>query len=139
MRVTPDRQTLILAGETPPRRSVAGLDPDGLESQGGSGSQRVTFFSARLDASVIVTRGEYTPNASVVAYDSQPGPSDLTAVASGSALPAAVSSITPSAAMTTTSPLASAALNRAYSNSAASAYARTQDLSARIPIIDTYA
>lgn len=103
MRVTPDRQTLILAGEAPPRRSLANPSLDDLDSQPISGSQRVTIISARLDASMIVTQSDYTPVPTVVAYDS------------------------------------GAAWSRGSSYNAASAYARTRDLTDRLPIIDTYA
>ncbi len=112
MRVTPDRQTLILAGEMPPGRSVA---------RAGSSSQRVTVFSARVDA--VVTETEYTASADTAAYDA------IDAIDASSAkyaaLPAAA--VRPSAA------------SRGSAYGVASAYARTQDLSERQSIIDTYA
>lgn len=133
MRVTSDRQTLILAGETPPRRGLASPGSDDPESRVTSSSQRVTIISARVDASMIVTQGDYAPHASVVAYDSA-------AVAEpevGSALPAMAN--TQLAAVTIKGQLAYVPSSRGSSYNAASAYARTRDLSDRLPIIDTYA
>jgi len=109
VRVTPDRQTLILAGEMPPGRSVA---------RAGASSQRVTVFSARVDA--VVTETEYTASADTAAYDAIDASS-----AKYAALPAAA--VRPSAA------------SRGSAYGVASAYARTQDLSERQSIIDTYA
>jgi hypothetical protein len=133
VRVTSDRQTLILAGETPPRRSLASSSSDDAESRVTPSSQRVTIISARVDASMIVTQSDYTPDTSVVAYDS--------VVAAGrevgSALPAAAN--TQLAAMTAKGQLAYASSSRGSSYNAAGAYARTRDLSDRLPIIDTYA
>ncbi len=51
MRVTSDRQTLILAGETPPRPSGTAV------AASGQSSQRVTIISARVDA--VVTQDIY--------------------------------------------------------------------------------
>lgn len=114
MRVTSDRQTLILAGETPPPRSVAerdrssvdtvGSDPD-TESSGAS--QRITIISARVDA--IVTQGLYTNS------------------------PASLPALPPKLHQ------AYVVSNRGSSSNAANAYARTRDLSDRTHLIDTYA
>ena len=133
MRVTSDRQTLILAGETPPRRGLAGPSSEDLESRVTSGSQRVTIINARVDASMIVTESDYAPDASVVAYASlaAAGPE------AGSALPAMAN--TQLATVTAKGQLAYASSSRGSSFNAASAYARTRDLSDRLPIIDTYA
>jgi hypothetical protein len=127
VRVTPDRQTLILAGETPPRRGVAGPSFDDFESQSGASSQSVTIISARVNASMIVTQRTYTPNSSVVAYD--PVAAAVSATPALSGPPAA----------TARAQLAYASSTRGPSYNGASAYARTRDLSDRLPIIDTYA
>ncbi len=132
MRVTSDRQTLILAGETPPRRSgisIAGLagdvdarGADEADSSGdSSGGQRVTIISARVDA--VVTQG------------------------SVGLFPAAARNTQPLAHTSYSSPppvpanfyQAYVVANRASTSKGADAYARTRDLSDRTPLIDTYA
>jgi hypothetical protein len=137
VRVTPDRQTLILAGEMPPRRGVAGTSFDDFESQGRASSQSVTIISARVDASMIVTQRNYTPNSSVIAYDSLAvaGSEVRSELAAVSATPA----LSGPPAPTSRAQLAYASPTRGPSYNGASAYARTRDLSDRLPIIDTYA
>jgi hypothetical protein len=139
VRVHPG-QTLILAGEALPRRSAAGQNLGSTSLSGRSSSnainpQRLGIISAHLDA--LVTDAEYTATSSVtqptaVAYDI----GDVDDATDEAGLPA-----------TATRP-SSLATSRAYSWYAsssrggfggASAYARTQDLSDRHPIIDTYA
>ena len=135
MRVTPDRQTLILAGETPPRRGVAGTSFEDFESQGSASSQRVTIISARVDASMIVTQRDYTPNSSVIAYDA--------VAAAGSEVGSQLTAVSTQAVSAQPAPargqLAYTSSTRGPSYNGASAYARTRDLSDRLPIIDTYA
>ena len=133
MRVTSDRQTLILAGETPPRRDVAGSNPDDSQSRSSSSSQRVTIISARVDASMIVTESDYAPDSSVVAYS----PAATAGSEIGSALPAVSDQSAPMRARGHLSYASSSARGSSYNG--ASAYARTRDLSDRLPIIDTYA
>jgi len=132
LRIHPDRQTLILAGEAAPRRSVAA-----------SSAQRVTVISARVDA--VVTQTDYRPDTSGAAYD----PIDDADFKDLSLPTLPATSGKPSSAVTR--PAYSANAPSAYTASAygftsratalggASAYARTQDLSERHPIIDTYA
>jgi len=116
VRVTPDRQTLILAGETPPRRGLARIT---------SGSQRLTIISARVDASTI-SQSDYAPDSSA-AFDSD------SSIEVGSALPAL------NAQLTAVNQITYGSSSRGSANYAVSAYARTQDLPDRLPIIDTYA
>lgn len=111
MRVTSDRQTLILAGEAPPRRSgvdrlagaaaTRGTRDDADTPASEESSQRVTFISARVDA---------------VMY-------------SASSLPALAPEVHQAYVIS----------NSGSSHNAANAYARTQNLSDRTPLIDTYA
>jgi hypothetical protein len=124
VRVTSDRQTLILAGETPPRRGLASSSSDDLELRITSGSQRLTIISARVDASAI-SQSDYAPDS----FDSDSGivNTQLTAV-----------NMQP-AAMTTKGQITYGSSSRGSANYAVSAYARTQDLPGRLPIIDTYA
>jgi hypothetical protein len=122
LKVTSDRQTLILAGETPPWRGL-----------GVSGSQRVTIISARVDASMIVSKSDCAPGASVAVYDSLAE----TAPEVGTALPATLN--TQLAPITGKGELVYTSSSWGASYNAASAYARTRDLSDRLPIIDTYA
>jgi hypothetical protein len=115
VRVTSDRQTLILAGEMPPRRSgvdrlanaalgrASHDDADSLNSE--ANPQRVTFISARVDA--VITQGLYSP----------------------SSLPALPPEVHQAYVIS----------NRGSSAHAANAYARTRDLTNRTPLIDTYA
>jgi len=132
LRIHPDRQTLILAGEMSPRRNAAALN---------AGAQRVTVISARVDA--VVTQ-HYSANG---VADDPIADADFNDVSSP-ALPAksgkASSAVTrpaysadSAASVYTASAYASA--NRSTAFGGASAYARTQDLSERHPIIDTYA
>ncbi len=125
MRVTPHQQTLILAGEVSPRRSVA--------APSAQSTQRVTIISARVAA--VVTENEYTPSASTIAYDSVDD-AEFKDV-SASALPAATGK--PSTSGATRGYSSYVTSQRATGSGGASAYARTQDLSERHPIIDTYA
>jgi hypothetical protein len=126
VRVSPDRQTLILAGETLPGRSVVRSGGTSvLAARSGANSQRVT----------IVTEGEYTPSAeipdtAVVAYDAI-DPSDLK---SDPALPA---TLPRSSWALTSRPYSSSSRGGAFGG--AGAYAATQDLVDRHPLIDTYA
>jgi hypothetical protein len=126
---------LILAGETVPSRSGAAVgsrasdpatgDSDESASQAGQSAQRVTFISARVDA--IVTQGYNPPANSVV-------------VASSTAqLPMAAGASYARAVSPTLHQVYTTAA-RGSSSGGASAYARTRDLSDRVPaIIDTYA
>jgi hypothetical protein len=128
LRVHPG-QTLILAGEPLPRRSAAG-------GANASNTQRVTIISARVDA--LVTDAEYTPTSSVpqtnaVAYDA----AEVGDVDNDAGLPAAAPR--PSSVMASRAYSAYASSSRSAAFGGASAYARTQDLSERHPIIDTYA
>jgi hypothetical protein len=157
VRVTSDRQTLILAGETAPRRggdrlaspSVAS-DSDETAPSSGDGSQRVTYISARVDA--VITQGLYSPaqkapvvySANVAANDVSTTDDvvtagDLVAAASGAQLPAVANS---ASALPTLPPKVHQAYvvsNRGSSSNGANAYLRTQYLSDRTPLIDTYA
>lgn len=137
MRIHPDRQTLILAGEPLPKRNAAASGTAAVSGRNTANSQRVTYFGARFNAVVTdaeVTDAEYTPSAhvadtNVVAYDA----SD---VSNDAALPAT----TPKTSFMTSHAYSSyASSNRGSAFGGASAYARTQDLSERHPIIDTYA
>ena len=134
MRITPDRQTLILAGEALPRRSVAGADTS-VPGRNSSNS-RITIISARLDA--VVTESDYSPNAYVpdthiVPYEA----GEVSELNTASALPATISK--GASALTSRAYSSYASSNRGSSFGGASAYARTQDLAERHPIIDTYA
>lgn len=131
MRIHPDRQTLILAGEPLPRRNA-------VSAANSSNSQRLNSLSTRFGSVVTdaeVTDAEYTPSTSgtdtnIVAYE----PSD---VSTDSSLPATTSR---TSTVTTSRPYSSyAASGRGSAFGGANAYARTQDLSERHPIIDTYA
>jgi hypothetical protein len=75
---------------------------------------------------MIVTQSEHTPESSVVAYNSVAAGG----FEAGSALPAS---------MTADTLAAYASSTRGSSYNGAGAYARTQDLSDRLTIIDTYA
>jgi hypothetical protein len=156
VRVTSDRQTLILAGETPPRRSGDRLastalasDSDDAESSAG-GSQRVTYISARVDA--VITQGSYTSaqkvpvgySASIAANDvassdDLAAANDLVAAASGAQLLAVANSTSALPALPPKVHQAYVISNRGSSSNGANAYLRTQALSDRTPIIDTYA
>lgn len=148
MRVTSDRQTLILAGETPPGRggvarpasaAVArgsNVDADSVISE--QRSQRVTYISARVDA--VITQGSYSPNQKSPALDSATvAANDLVASVSGTQLPAVANSASALPALPPKVHQAYVISNRGSSSNAANAYARTRDLSDRIPLIDTYA
>jgi hypothetical protein len=133
VRISPDRQTLILAGEALPRRSVAGSNGDTARN---SANSRITIISARLEA--VVTESGYSPNTYVpdthiVPYEA----SEVSDPISDSALPATISKS--ASALTSRAYSTYAASSRGSSFGGASAYARTQDLSERHPIIDTYA
>lgn len=139
MRVHPG-QTLILAGELLPRRNVGGSSSNtvvaGRNGSTLSNTQRASLFSARAEPEV--TDAEYTPSVSVsdadvVADDA----ADVSDVNDTTALPVA----TPknSSLMASRAYSSYASSSRGSSFGGASAYARTQDLSERHPIIDTYA
>lgn len=137
MRIHPDRQTLILAGEPLPKRNATAAGSTSVSARNSANSQRVTYISARFDAVVTdaeVTDAEYTPSAhvpdtNIVAYEA----SD---VSNEAALPAT----TPKTSFMTSHAYSSyASSNRGGAFGGANAYARTQDLSERHPIIDTYA
>jgi hypothetical protein len=157
LRVTSDRQTLILAGETPPRRggdrlasaAVASDSDDAESSAGGRGSQRVTYISARVDA--VITQGLYSPpqkvpvgySANVAANDvattdDLATANDLVAATSGGQL-AVANSASALPALPPKVHQAYVISNRGSSSNGANAYLRTQTLSDRTPIIDTYA
>jgi hypothetical protein len=153
--VTSDRQTLILAGETPPRRGriaadrLAGLPQysgaDDTESQSdGQSSPQLTIISARVDA--IVTHGAYrvAPGngaaAALSAAANDNSANTSVAISSGGAQLATLANYASSL------PSALPKLHQAYvisnrgASSAANAYARTRDLADKAPaIIDTYA
>jgi hypothetical protein len=134
VKVTADRQTLILAGEKPPRRAgiaagqlVSGPRDGADDTESaieGQHSSQLTIISARVDA--IVTQAIYTPNNIVSTYS---GGQSATLANYSAALPSA-----------------SPKLQQAYvistrgASSAANAYARTRDLADRAPaLVDTYA
>jgi hypothetical protein len=125
VRVSSDKQTLILAGEAiPPPRVAAG------RSETGSQLQRVTM---------LVVRGEYGPTA--VAADSSSAKFSATADSESDLdlLPSVAAINAPALAAQFLVPYPSS--NRALSAGAAE-YARTQDLSGgrtRSRLIDTYA
>jgi hypothetical protein len=96
-------------------------------------SQRVTVISARVEA--VVTQREYTPSTNTVAYDAIDD-AEFQDV-SASSLPATTGR--PSTTVATRAYSSYAASSRGTAFGGASAYARTQDLSERHPIIDTYA
>ena len=147
MRVTSDRQTLILAGETPPRRSGTGvaqltddIQASGADAADSADGQRVTFISARVDA--VVTQGIYAPRQQ---QQTQPAGSNAISINN-----LAVSSSSTQAQTLGRSYTALPALptelyqgyvvsNRGSSSYGAGAYARTRDLSDRTVLIDTYA
>lgn len=145
MRVTSDRQTLILAGETPPRRGrIASDRPAGTaqdssddteSSTDGRGSSRLTIISARLDA--IVTQGIYTPT------QKSPVSSASSVVIDASSSGAQLGTLAPASPAAAPAP---PAVHQVFvvssrgASSAANAYARTRDLADKAPaIIDTYA
>jgi hypothetical protein len=134
MRVHPG-QTLILAGDPLPKRSAAASNGiTSVSSRNSPNSQRVTYFSARFDA--VVTDAEFTPSANVP--DTNEVANDATDVGDNdAALPATLPKT--SSALTSRPYSAYASSSRGSSFGGANAYARTQDLSERHPIIDTYA
>jgi hypothetical protein len=146
VRVTSDRQTLILAGEMPPRRNGIALDRFASDAvagdtddtvSGGQNSRRVTIISARVDA--IVTQGQYTPSQKAPLVDSTATVNDLIVSAGGTQLPTIANSASSLPALPPKLHQAYVVSNRGSSSNAASAYARTRDLSDRTPLIDTYA
>ena len=96
-----------------------------------SGSQRVTVISARVDA--VVTESEYAPSTGVVAYDSIDSPQ----LDDEPTLPVATPK--PSTTLASSSRGSYTYSSRGTPFGGANAYAQTQDLSERHPIIDTYA
>jgi len=96
-------------------------------------AQRVTILSARVAA--VITQSEYPPRTNALAYDSIDD-ADFKDISPAS-LPAATGEA--STAVATRAYSTYAASSRATGFGGASAYARTQDLSDRHPIIDTYA
>jgi hypothetical protein len=133
LRVTPDRQTLILAGEVSPRRAIAGSSATARDLGSSQTTQRVTVFSARVDA--VLTESEYASSTTGFAYDSIDD-ADFKDV-SPSALPASAGR--PSGTVTPRQYAAYATQSGGARFNGADSYARTQDLADRHPIIDTYA
>ena len=139
MRVHPG-QTLILAGEPLPRRGAVGSNDNTIVSaRNGSNistAQRASIFGTRADA--LVTDAEYTPSAAVSDTDVVPyDAADVGDVGTATALPTTTPKT--SSLMSSRAYSAFASSSRGSSFGGASAYARTQDLSERHPIIDTYA
>lgn len=137
MRVTSDRQTLILAGETPPRRSGTGVaqlagdvEASGADDAVSADGRRVTFISARLDA--VVTQGLYTPTQQTQA-------NNLTVTSRSTQAAALGRSYTSVPALPTELYQGYVVSNRGSSTYGAGAYARTRDLADRTVLIDTYA
>jgi hypothetical protein len=147
VRVTSDRQTLILAGEAPPRRSGVDRLPSAVVARGSNddadslsseeSSQRVTFISARVDA--VITQGLYSPKQkSPILNPDTVAANDLVASLSATQLPTIANS-TSLPALPAKVHQAYVVSNRGSSAHVANAYARTRDLSDRTPLIDTYA
>lgn len=128
MRVSSDKQTLILAGEaTPPRRADADRTSAGLSGKG-SQLQRVTM---------LLLQGEYA--AGTLATDSSQA--KFLAAADGERVLPASAAAVDAPAVSAQSVLPHPSSGRAPS-AAAAEYARMQNLSgagARIQLIDTYA
>lgn len=123
MRVSSDKQTLILAGEAIPPRAAAADRPET-----GPQLQRVT---------VLLVRGEYA--ATTLAADSSPGEFLASADGEPAALPSAAAVDSPTEPIQFLVPYPSS--NRTLSGGAAE-YARTQNRSGgrtRSQLIDTYA
>jgi len=123
VRVSPDKQTLILAGEAiPPPRGAAG------RSETGSQLQRVTMLLVRGEYAAATLAADSSPARFLAAADSEPVPLPSPAAVDAPAVPPQFLGPYPSS-------------NRTLSARAAE-YARTQNLSTgrtRSGLIDTYA
>jgi len=124
VRVNPDRQTLILAGETPPGRSAAATNANSSNASSlvanstGFSSQR---FTIGTPSDADITEAEFTDTVTYDAID--PAGFKMTALPAAAARQSAYG-----------------APSMGFAFNGASAYARTQALSDRYPlIIDTYA
>jgi len=136
---------LILAGETPPRRSGTGVaqlagdvEASGADDAVSADGRRVTFISARLDA--VVTQGLYTPTQQTQAAGQNAFAVNNLTVTSRSTQAAALGrSYTSVPALPTELYQGYVVSNRGSSTYGAGAYARTRDLADRTVLIDTYA
>ena len=68
MRVNSDNQTLILAGETIPRRSVGSFSAD---AHGLSGGRRLTIVATPADDPRLLTQGNLAGNANTAVNEHQ--------------------------------------------------------------------
>ena len=133
MRVTSDKQTLILAGEPLPRRGVA--DADETSSTAGSQLQRLTIIATRSGGTTLYLQGEYAASARALSGSSQ----STTALVSSETLEPQALPRLPAPYVASSPPVPSAI--RGHSSGAAQ-YARTRDLldaGTRASFIDTYA
>jgi hypothetical protein len=124
VRVTSDKQTLILAGEAIPRRDAASSSTNdlGLTDVG----PRLTIVATRADDTMLLAQSNFAQKPAAAAGEST---SPLMTLALANGQNKLVRSSYPSS-------------TRGTSFSAANEYARTQDLSgngSRTAIIDTYA
>jgi hypothetical protein len=136
---------LILAGETPPRRSGSGVaqlagdvQASGADESDSADGQRVTFISARVDA--VVTQGMYTPmQQTQAAGSSASGVDNLGIISRGTQAATISRSYSSMPALPNELYQGYVVSNGGSSSYGADAYARTRDLTDRTVLIDTYA